>query len=1185
MKRIKSFKGIFLFSLMVGTLGLNAQTVTLTFTAKDAGNHYVQLNQIIITNLTKSWQETIYWPDTVLTMQNGTGIDDPIANGGFALSQNNPNPFSGTTDVTLTVVEDGDVNLDIADINGHIVETHNFASLQPSIHQFRITLSTVGTYVMTARQNGKTSSIKMICNGGGGSNTVDYLGMVQTITVVLKSSTNKPFNFGDQMEYVGYATINGTEVESQRIMQAQNASQDYTLQFAETQAQLPNVTTNMASNITTNTATCGGTVISDGGASVTARGVCWSTSPNPTLDDNYTLDGSGTGAFTSSITGLAAHTMYYVRAYATNSAGTAYGTQWNFMTSADFPSVTTLSVSNETATTAISGGIITSDGGASVTARGVCWSTSQNPTLNDSHTSDGSGTGSFTSNITDLSGSTTYYVRAYATNSTGTAYGNEVSFTTLPPQLSTISTSAITDINLHTAISGGCISFDGGATVTARGVCWSTSHNPTINDNHTSNGSDTGSFISCVVGLHAGTTYYVRAYATNSVGTAYGNEVNLTTAPIILLPTVSTTPASNVTQYSATSGGNVIDDGGAPITARGVCWGTSHNPTISNSFTIDGNGLGNFTSSLSGLVNSYTYYVRAYATNSAGTAYGNEIHFKVTEDGLRCPNAASLTDYDGIAYSTVLIGNQCWMKENLRSKHYTDGSSIQYTCPNSQDTILGVALGGRLYDWNAVMHGASSSDATPSGVQGICPNGWHVPSDAEWTQLTDYVSSQSRFVCGNDSLNIARALAAATSYWHSSSTIPCSIGDMNYYYMDQTGFSAFPIGIDGYHFEQNTAFWSSTALGDHGIISRLLSYNLPIVSIYLSGYWTGMSMSVRCLSDATPNNQTWPTVTTDMVINITDSTATCGGNVTNNGTSPVIARGVCWSTSQNPVFNSITHTSDGGGTGSFTSSITGLTANTTYYVRAYVTYSAGTVYGNEVCFMTPAQSLPEDGLPCPNAATVTDYDGNTYNTVRIGSQCWMQENLRTTHYSNGVSIAVDSVLSYTTTYRYYPNNDSSNVSTYGYLYNWSAVMNGAVSSNSNPSGVQGICPNGWHVPSWSEWMQLRDYVRSQNIYQCNNSSNNNGKALSSTIGWENSTIECSVGFNPGENNATGFSALPAGWWVLSGAAGFGVRAFFWSTTENYSYSASSSVLGNIFNYFTGDDTEKDHGASVRCLKD
>ena len=152
-----------------------AQTVTLTFTGQDAANQYVQLDRVSITNQTKDWQETLVWPDTVLTMQNGTGIGESVANGVFGLSQNNPNPFSGTTNVNLTVAFAGAVTLEITDGNGKIVETCT-ASLQPGTNQFRVSLSAAGTYILTARQNGKTSSVKMVCNGAGNGSGIEYIG-------------------------------------------------------------------------------------------------------------------------------------------------------------------------------------------------------------------------------------------------------------------------------------------------------------------------------------------------------------------------------------------------------------------------------------------------------------------------------------------------------------------------------------------------------------------------------------------------------------------------------------------------------------------------------------------------------------------------------------------------------------------------------------------------------------------------------------------------------------------------------------------------------------------------------------------------------------------------------------------------------------------------------------------------
>nr|MCR4811574.1 hypothetical protein [Bacteroidales bacterium] len=666
---------------------------------------------------------------------------------------------------------------------------------------------------------------------------------------------------------------------------------------------LPTVTTSTVSNTTSSTATCGGNVTNDGNATVTARGVCWSTSHNPTVSNSHTTDGSGTGNYTSSMTGLSANTTYYVRAYATNSAGTAYGEERTFTTSANvsLPTVTTSTVSSITSSSATCGGNVTNSGNATVTARGVCWSTSHNPTVSDSHTTDGSGTGSFTSSITGLSQNTTYYVRAYAINSAGTAYGEERTFTTfnvfdqngasnavftvasgrtvkfsrgnlqyqastntwrfaehqydcigadnqnisstyngwidlfgwgtsgwnsganayqpwststtysdyypggsyltnltgsyanadwgvynrisnggnqagiwrtltkdewnyllftrngstvsgtgnarfakatvgsvkglivfpdsftlptgitifginsaesgysvntyttsewsqlesngalfLPAagdrygssvygvgtygryrsssyssgshawyvyfgggsvrvdyydrsfgqsvrlvrdttsanvSLPTVTTSTVSSITSSSATCGGNVTNDGNATVTARGVCWSISHNPTVSDSHTTDGSGTGSFTSSITGLSQNTTYYVRAYATNSAGTAYGEERTFTTSASVSLPTVTTSTVSSITSSSATCGGNVTNDGNATVTSRGVCWSTSHNPTVSDSHTTDGSGTGSFTSSITGLSQNTTYYVRAYATNSVGTAYGNEVSF------------------------------------------------------------------------------------------------------------------------------------------------------------------------------------------------------------------------------------------------------------------------------------------------------------------------------------------------------------------------------------------------------------------------------------------------------------------------------------------------------------------------------------------------------------------------------
>ncbi len=294
---------------------------------------------------------------------------------------------------------------------------------------------------------------------------------------------------------------------------------------------LPSVHTDAISTdaVTATSVTLTGIVDDDQRSAIVGRGFAYSTLQYPTLADGSVSVGGTLGDFTATVTGLQPGTTYYVRAYATNGVGTAYGEQQTFTTPNGLPTVQTFADVTLTGSgTAQCGGTVTGDGGFAVTARGVCWSVSPEPTISNLHSNDGSGTGSFVSTITGLQPSTTYYVRAYATNTNGTVYGEQRTVAT-PSGLPTVTTTTATNITSTSAVCGGNVTADGGYTVTQRGVCYSTTPNPTTGGMHTTDGSGTGSFVSNLTGLTAGTTYYYRAYATNAMGTVYGEERTMNT--------------------------------------------------------------------------------------------------------------------------------------------------------------------------------------------------------------------------------------------------------------------------------------------------------------------------------------------------------------------------------------------------------------------------------------------------------------------------------------------------------------------------------------------------------------------------------------------------------------------------------------------------------------------------------
>jgi hypothetical protein len=397
-----------------------------------------------------------------------------------------------------------------------------------------------------------------------------------------------------------------------------------------------------------------GNVISDGGVEITERGICWNTYGNPDLEDDFVVyEIPGLGEYTCRITDLAASTNYHARAYAKNAMGIpVFGEDVPFQTgsSLSLPTVKTLEIKNITVSSAICVSKVMSSGGSEVTERGVCWSSTHLfPNLEDNHESSGSGVGEYNVTMTGLEIDTKYYVRSYAINAQGIpSYSEPRDFHTSDGK-PTVITVAVTEITANSAVCGGNVVDEGESSVSERGICWNTHPEPTINDPHGNSGTGPGSYSVNMDGLTSGVTCYVRAYAKNSFGIAYGDTVSF--IPTDGLPVVETTDVTNITSNSAVCGGNVREEGASSVIRRGVCWSRNHNPTTQDHDVPNGTGLGEFSCNITGLSSHTDYYVRAYATNAVGTAYGTEKTIP-TLQGKPSVTTAEVTDF---TYNTATV--------------------------------------------------------------------------------------------------------------------------------------------------------------------------------------------------------------------------------------------------------------------------------------------------------------------------------------------------------------------------------------------------------------------------------------------------------------------------------------------------------------------------------------------------
>ncbi|MFN8208412.1 MAG: FISUMP domain-containing protein [Bacteroidales bacterium] len=585
--------------------------------------------------------------------------------------------------------------------------------------------------------------------------------------------------------------------------------------------------------------------------------------------------------------------------------------------------------------------------------------------------------------------------------------------------------------------------------------------------------------------------------------------------PVILL-----TSLTDITTNSATCNVEIHCNNEDDFKVEGVCYALKPNPTIQDQMVEIDSYVRFYKCPVSNLLPDKLYYVRPFIIASDKVYYGNEMKLKTYK--------RTIIDGDGNEYFTVKIGTQEWMAANLKTGKFSDGSAI----PNITDDITWRKLTHAAFCWynndelKNKTYGALYNYYAITDNRNLCPTGWYVASREDWRSMETQSQSMDPDQGGK---------FISTIYWDT----------FNSGITNESGFSATMGGlrgtneewINGFQWMSEFGFWWT--LMDFNCISGFYQSLRRDGSIYAgSEKKRGMGLSVRCLQDSAPME-----ISTRSFFQVTTSSITCESVIKKGADKNIICRGVCYSKIPNPDISNNT-TDDGTGKGYFSSLLDQLEPNTKYYVRAYAKTEDETLYGNEIAIKTFNSS-------------VSDIDGNVYNTVIIGSQEWMAENLRTTKYSNGEPIELagssqwDWTDSKTTGIYAWSSNGEEQRRMCGAIYNFYAVV--------NPGN---LCPAGWHVPNNSEWDSLVNYLGGPDVA---------GGKLKSTTQWLDYVSEHAT-------NESGFNALPG---ITKPDFGGGA---WWSSSE---YDVDQGYDRMLFpNYFAISTYYpwKYYGLSVRCIK-
>lgn len=1141
----KHFVALVIFTIITSVVF--AQSVTVRFSGLLDGTTYQRLDSVKVSDISRGWTETVYYPDTIAILSQ-TGYAETNTLYDENLYQNVPNPFDCTTTAELSVHKRTDVNIQLLDINGRPLSTYN-GILNAGIHKLEITAQKPQTYILNAKVGAKSYSIRMVNIGNGTYNSIKYIGQSQDL--IAKLECINQFMTGDNMGYIGYATINGNATASSAVIQQQFANQYITLNFSS-QSSLPNVTTLAATDISHTSA-----IINGRGFGGETHGFLYGTSPE-NLQYNVTAPQSLIEDFSYQLTNLTPETTYYFMAYATNQAGTTTGETLSFTTTSELSSTIPEVVTNQataiSSTSATIGGTLL-NGGQNTTV-GFLYGTSED-NLQYFLTTSLTSNQNFSLELSSLTPNTTYYYAAYATNSAGTDIGETLSFTTeqeyLPTAPEVVTNQAISISTTSATIRGSLVSGEQNSTV---GFRYSSSE-ANLQYNVTASMTSTQNFSYRLSGLTPNTTYYYAAYATNSAGSDTGEILSFTTASESdpSAPEVVTNLAATVTSTSAIIRGTLLN--GDNNTTVGFLHGTleadlQYNVTASLSNSQD------FSYRLSGLTPNTTYYYAAYATNSIGTSTGETLCFTtVSETTPTFPEVITLNATD-IGPTNATINGQLLNGEQAATLGFMYGTNTNNI--NLQHNVIATQTNSGYFSYQLTELSpnttyyfkayATNSVGTDNGEIlsfSTTPSSSQYDREINFSGLANNIyNTYAYYYIELDSVRIENL----TQNWSRMLYFPDTTLYINFpgrQIIDENISSTDNIKFIGYTTYRETSYTS-----DPQTITPSMNRNLRL--LFHIPYCDDKTIIIR-IQDCEP-------ITYNGITYYNSGIYTEGQYLTSRGCDSTVMLDL---RIRNYIFNELYVN----------------TCEEEYEFGDTIITESGS-YQQTFISHNGCDSIVSLNLTLEQGFR-DERDGNVYCTITYGNQVWMKENLR---YLPQV---------------YPPSNTSANMARY-YVYDYSGTntTNAKATENYEKYGVlynydaaMISCPAGWHLPSDTEWTMLEIYLQNNGynfdgyVDSDNNRDTHNviAKSMAANNGWTTSEVSNAVGWLQEKNNASGFNGKPGGENYIQGFQNINQCAIWWTSTPNTGSNCWDRYLFFSRDFCNRTNNHRSIGMSVRCIQD